>query len=155
MDGYPITLAGANKYASSDNRGANGGCFVGRDVHSNPGKDTDGAETPEYLNAVGQYLADNVADDGNGIWCTNCHNQLGQEIWKAENMVDWSVVSGKKKPTMREFLHALAAIAAAVGTTEAQASSWLDPKDSDAVDDTYAIWDTILVCVTMLPITSV
>ncbi len=63
MDGYPITLAGTNKYANSDNRGANGGCFVGRDVHSNPGKDTDGAETPEYLNAVGQYLADNVASD--------------------------------------------------------------------------------------------
>ena len=139
MNGYPITLAGTNKYANSDNRGANGGCFVGRDVHSNPGKDSDGAETPEYLNAVGQYLADNVANDGNGIWCTNCHNQLGQEIWKAENMEDLvrgvGITNPRGEPT-------LAAVAAAVGTTLEQAELWLDPKESDAVDHSYAIWDT-------------
>ena len=140
MNGYPITLAGGNKYANGDNRGANGGCFVGRDVHSNPGKDTDGAETPEHLNAVGQYLADNVANDGNGIWCTNCHNQLGQEMWKAENME--SLVHGvglndpRGEPT-------LAAVAAAVGTTEAQAIAWLDPTDTNMQGDfTHAIWDT-------------
>jgi len=139
MSGYPITLAGTNKYANSDNRGANGGCFVGRDVHSNPGKDTDGAETDEYLNAVGQYLADNVANDGNGIWCTNCHNQLGQEIWKAENMEDLVRGVGISNPRAEPTL---AAVAAAVGTTEAQAMAWLDPKESDAVDYSYAIWDT-------------
>ncbi len=139
MNGYPITLAGTNRYANSDNRGANGGCFVGRDVHSNPGKDTDGAETPEYLNAVGQYLADNVASDGNGIWCTNCHNQLGQEIWKAENMEDLVRGVGISNPRAEPTL---AAVAAAVGTTEAQAMLWLDPKESDAVDYSYAIWDT-------------
>jgi len=139
MAGYPITLAGANKYANGDNRGANGGCFVGRDVHSNPGKDSDGVETPEHLNAVGQYLADNVASTGNGIWCTNCHNQLGQEMWKTENMT--SLVHGvgtnnpRGKPT-------LAAVATAVGATEAQAISWLDPKDTNAVDNSFAIWDT-------------
>jgi hypothetical protein len=56
MAGYPITLDGDNFYANLDNRDANGGCFVGRDVHSNPAKDIDGAETPEHLNAVGQWL---------------------------------------------------------------------------------------------------
>ena len=64
---------------------------MGRDVHSNPGKDSDGAETPEHLNAVGQWLAANVSNsptENTGIWCTNCHNQLGQEIWKKENMTD-------------------------------------------------------------------
>ena len=65
MSGYPITLEGENFYANADNRDANGGCFVGRDVHSNPGKDTDGAETPEHLNPVGQWLSDNVFNDGN------------------------------------------------------------------------------------------
>jgi len=139
MNGYPITLAGTNKYADGDNRGANGGCFVGRDVHSNPGKDTDGAETPEYLNAVGQYLADNVANDGMGIWCTNCHNQLGQEMWKAENMESLVHGIGISNPRAEPTL---AAVAAAVGTTEAQAISWLDPKESNAVDDSYRIWDT-------------
>ncbi len=57
MDGYPITLGGDNAQANSDNRLAAGGCFVGRDVHSNPLKDVDGAETPEYLNAVGTWLS--------------------------------------------------------------------------------------------------
>jgi hypothetical protein len=150
MEGYPITLAGGNFYANSDNRGANGGCFVGRDVHSNPGKDTDGVETDPHLNAVGQYLADNVANDGNGIWCTNCHNQLGQEIWKAENMVSLvHGVPGKEADLVTDAVNiralpTLADIAAAVGTTEAQAISWLDPTEGLNVgdDDSYAIWDT-------------
>ena len=99
MDGYPITRQGDNFQAMSDNRLASGGCFVGRDVHSNPMKDVDGAETPAHLNAVGQWLADNVFynQDGEagvsgsptrGLWCTNCHTQLGQEIWRTENCPD-------------------------------------------------------------------
>jgi hypothetical protein len=140
MDGYPITLAGANKYADGDNRGANGGCFVGRDVHSNPGKDSDGVETPSHMNAVGQYLADNVASDGLGIWCTNCHNQLGQEMWKAENMEDLVHGVGLNNPRGEPTL---AAVAAAVGVSEAQAVAWLDPTESNPLGDlTYAIWDT-------------
>jgi hypothetical protein len=144
MTGYPITLDGDNFYANADNRDANGGCFVGRDVHSNPMKDVDGAETPEHLNAVGQWLADNVANDGKGIWCTNCHSQLGQEIWKAENCSD--LIHGdctsnpRGEPT-------LAALAAAVGTTEAQAVAWLDPRNNpldpltfDPTDQTHAVW---------------
>ena len=132
MDGYPITLAGGNFYANGDNRGANGGCFVGRDVHSNPGKDTDGVETPAHLNAVGQYLADNVANDGNGIWCTNCHNQLGQEMWKAENMTSLVHNEGTSNPRGEPTL---AAVAAAVGITEEQAIAWLDPTDTNPLGD--------------------
>ncbi len=137
MNGYPITLAGTNYYANGDNRGANGGCFVGRDVHSNPNKDNDGVETPAHLNAVGQWLEDNVAHDTggeNGIWCTNCHNQLGQEMWKAENMT--SLVHGVGENNVRDGA-TLADVAAAVGTTVEQAEAWLDPK---TVDDTNAIW---------------
>jgi hypothetical protein len=90
MNGYPIDLDGNNEYASTDNRDANGGCFVGRDVHSNPLK---GAEitTASHLNPIGQYLQDSVANDTGdwkGIWCTNCHNQATQEVWKAENVAD-------------------------------------------------------------------
>ncbi len=129
MAGYPITIEGDNFYAAVDNRDANGGCFVGRDVHSNPGKDTDGAETPEHLNAVGEWLADNVFNDGNsvngGLWCTNCHQQLGQELWKAENMEDLVHGVGLNNPRGEPTL---AAVAAAVGTTEAQAIAWLDPN---------------------------
>jgi len=144
MDGYPITLAGTNRYANGDNRGANGGCFVGRDVHSNPGKDTDGAGTPEHLNAAGQWLADNVSNspsENTGIWCTNCHNQLGQELWKTENMEDLVHGVGQNNP---RGAATLGAMAAAVGVSEAQAKAWLDPTEGDPLgDSTYAIWDPL------------
>jgi hypothetical protein len=148
MDGYPITLDGENFYADNDNRLASGGCFVGRDVHSNPFKDVDGAETPEHLNAVGQWLQDNVSrnqaglagsdQDFRGIWCTNCHTQLSQEIWKAEdceNLVEGDCVNNvRAAPT-------LAALASAVGMTEAEALNFLDPKvDSPLGDTTHAVW---------------
>jgi len=138
MAGYPITDTGDNFYASTDNRLGSGGCFVGRDVHSNPFKDVDGAETDEHLNAVGEWLKTNVARnqeqhdggrDMRGIWCTNCHNQLSQEIWKNENMVD--LVHNEPGPgaiNIRE-LPTLGAIATAVGVDEQQAIDWLDPRD--------------------------
>ena len=135
MAGYPITLAGTNKYADGDNRGANGGCFVGRDVHSNPGKDSDGAETPEHLNAVGQWLANNVSNspsENTGIWCTNCHNQLGQEMWKTENMDQPGTRCGYDQLA---WCLSLAADASPVGVSEAQAIAWLDPKDSNPLGD--------------------
>jgi hypothetical protein len=144
MQGYPITLEGTNFYASADNRDANGGCFVGRDVHSNPGKDTDGAETPEHLNAVGTWLSNNVFSDqgpsgDKGIWCTNCHNQLGQEMWKAENMTDLVHGVGQNNP---RGASTLAAVASAVGVSEAQAIAWIDPKNSNPLGDfTHAVWD--------------
>jgi len=137
MRNYPITEDGLNAFAAGDNRDAAGGCFVGRDVHSNRNKDTDGVETPSHLNAVGQWLADNVASDTGtwkGIWCTNCHSQLGQELWKTENCPDLihgdCITNPRGEPT-------LAAVAAAVGVSEAQAIAWLDPK-TDA--DMATIW---------------
>ena len=142
MDGYPITETGDNFYASTDNRLGSGGCFVGRDVHSNPFKDVDGAETDEHLNAIGEWLKTNVARnqgglagsprDMRGLWCTNCHNQLSQEIWKNENMEDLvHNVPGPGAVNIRE-LPSLDAIASAVGVEEQQAIDWLDPRDPEA-----------------------
>ena len=143
LSGYPITETGDNAFAAGDNRDAAGGCYVGRDVHSNPGKDSDGAETPSYMNAVGQWLVDNVVSDTGpykGIWCTNCHSQLGQELWKAENVVSLVHAQPGDPGHVREpsANATLADVAAAVGTTEAQAIAWLDPLNND---DTAAIWD--------------
>jgi len=117
LDGYPITFTGQNFYGDTngddqiddtdgdqvhhDNRDAAGGCYVGRDVHSNPRKDEDGAQTPEHLNAVGQWIRANVSrgfdyDTGasnmnpngerKGLWCTNCHNELSRVLYKADNL---------------------------------------------------------------------
>ena len=154
MAGYPIDLDGNNFYAGLDNRDANGGCFVGRDVHSNPLKDIDGAETPEHLNAVGQWLSDNVFSDqgangDKGIWCTNCHSQAGQQIWKAENVAD--LVNARpgdpghvREPSANATLSdVVAAVNAALGTNTSETTfiEWLDPGTHRAVDRTHAIWE--------------
>jgi len=155
---YPITLGGENAFASADNRDAAGGCFVGRDVHSNPGKDSDGAETPEHLNPVGQWLADNVHSDqgaggDKGLWCTNCHQQLGQELWKAENVADLVHAQPGDAGHVREPGPGatLQDVADGLGISLAQAESWLDPRDPGVApttpsgaprtgDHTHAIW---------------
>jgi hypothetical protein len=145
MDNYPITLGGDNVNADGDNRLNQGGCFVGRDVHSNPMKDVDGADTPSHLTAVGDWLLSNVAHDSGGesrgIWCTNCHTQLGQELWRTEDCNDLihgdCLVNPRGAPT-------LAALAAAVGLTEQEAIDMLDPKVDGfdrTSDQTHRIWD--------------
>jgi hypothetical protein len=145
MDDYPITLGGNNANADGDNRLNLGGCFVGRDVHSNPMKDVDGAETRTHLNAIGGWLADNVTHDQGdprGIWCTNCHTQLGQELWRTEDCDDLirgdCLVNPRAETT-------LAGVAAAIGQSLETVESWLDPKvdgsTPDGTDHTHRIWD--------------
>ncbi len=150
MDGYPITVQGDNEQADGDNRLAAGGCFVGRDVHSNVNKDIDGAETPEHLNAVGQWLADNVfhnqdgvagvaGNDTRGLWCTNCHTQLGQELWRTEDCDN--LITGDCRVNPRGE-NSLAGVARAVGVSEAQAIAWLDPTAENPLGDfSHTIWD--------------
>ena len=154
MANYPIDLDGSNTFAGGDNRDAAGGCFVGRDVHSNPLKDIDGAETDEHLNPIGQWLSANVyrnqgenGDETKGVWCTNCHSQLGQQMWKAENMVDLvNGIPGKQADGTTDAINVreppdldgdgdiderdvFAAIDAALGyeTPDATYMNWLDP----------------------------
>ena len=128
MEGYPITPDGKNAYADADNRDAAGGCFVGRDVHSNPGKDTDGAETPEHLNAIGEWIQTNVSKIGNdeggkGLWCTNCHNQLSRELYQRDSLVNAFKQTGK---TLRN--KSLAEIAKGIGVSMQELEAMMDPK---------------------------
>ncbi len=138
MDKYPISKNGDNNYAQSDNRLGKGGCFVGRDVHSNPLKDSDGTETPEHLNAVGQWLQSNVArnqaglagsdEDKRGIWCTNCHNQLGQEIWRQEDcndLIHSDCVNNVRSMSLQGIADQVA------GGDLNQVIAWLDPNEID------------------------
>jgi len=129
MDGYPITPDGKNTYAKSDNRDTKGGCFAGRDVHSNPGKDKDGVATPEHLNAVGEWLQLNVSGIGNGkngkgLWCTNCHTQLSRELYQRDNITQAFKQEGT---TLRN--KSLDEIAKAIGVSKAELTDkYLDPK---------------------------
>jgi hypothetical protein len=152
-DDYPITLGGDNVNATGDNRLNLGGCFVGRDVHSNPLKDEDGAETPAYLNSVGSWLAENVFhnqageagnydDDTRGIWCTNCHTQLSQEIWRKEdcnNLIQGDCVNNVRAGSLQDIADQVA------GGDLNQVIAWLDPNNTDMHntglgDTTHTIW---------------
>ena len=112
-------------------------------MHANRGKNTDGAETPSYLNAVGQWLSSNVAKDtgtDKGIWCTNCHTQFSQELWRAENVKDLVHSKPGDPGNVREpkVGATLADVAAAAGVSLPQAIAWLDPKTNA---DTFAVWN--------------
>ncbi len=128
MEGYPITADGKNAYADADNRDAAGGCYVGRDVHSNPGKDRDGVGTKEYLNAIGTWLQANVSQIGNGqggkgLWCTNCHNQLSRELYQRDNLQNAFLQTGE---TLRN--KSLEEIAAGIGVSLSKLKEMMDPK---------------------------
>jgi hypothetical protein len=130
MEGYPITREGRNTYAQGDNRDAAGGCFVGRDVHSNRNKNHDGIQIPAHLNAVGKWLQENVSKigsadkGGKGLWCTNCHTQLSRELYQRDNLTNAFKQTGR---TIRD--KSLDQIAAAMGiSTEDLKAKYLDPK---------------------------
>lgn len=143
MASYPIDELGMNAFAGSDNRDAAGGCYVGRDAHANPDRNLD-CGTPSHMNAVGSWLVDNVSNDtgsDKGIWCTNCHTQLSQQMWKAENVADHVHAQPGDAGNVREpsANATLADIAAGLGLSEAQAIAWLDPKTNN---DMAAIWQS-------------
>lgn len=129
MDGYPITEDGKNAYAKGDNRDAAGGCYVGRDVHSNRNKEKDGAGTPEHLNEIGKWIQENVSQIGNdqggkGLWCTNCHNQLSRELYQRDNLENAFKQTGT---TLRN--KSLDEIASAIGVSKRELEErYLDPK---------------------------
>jgi len=118
LAGFPISsdATNPNPYAASDNRDAAGGCFLGRDVHSNLRRDED-VPTPSHLNTVGQWLRDNVmrAADGTprGLTCTHCHSLLSRELYTADHLTD--AVRGQGT-TLRD--KSLPGIAAALGIDE-------------------------------------
>ncbi len=133
--GYPITPEGQNAYsgapgaAGNDNRDAPGGCFVRRDVHSNPNKDKDGAGTPEHLNPIGQWLKDNVSrKDGTmkGLWCTNCHSSISKELYTRDRLAPGRAFAPKPEETLRD--DTLEEIADALELTRKELLAKLDPK---------------------------
>lgn len=91
LAGFPLAPDATNPFADSDNRDAAGGCFLGRDVHSNLRREVD-VPTPSHLNAIGQWLRDNVmrAPDGSprGLTCTHCHSLLSRALYATDHLTD-------------------------------------------------------------------
>jgi len=134
MDDFPLTAEGHNRYAKGDIRESKG-CFTGRDVHANANRSSDGAATPSHLNAVGTYmLLDVMHQDGDdkGLYCTNCHNMLSRELYKADHLVDAVQQTGR---TLRD--RPLKDIAAALHVDlERLESDYLNPKSPRKGEDT-------------------
>ena len=94
-----IDNQGNNKFADADQRTAGGGCYLRRDAHSNPH-----VKPPFFLNELGKWYLNNVSmrneDDEaiseiRGLTCTNCHNQLTQELYKYDNLKNVVTQDGK------------------------------------------------------------
>jgi len=143
MDNFPLTEDGRNHFAETDIRDAKG-CFTGRDVHANPDRSKDGAETPSHLNSIGEYLYFEVMQDNDkdkGLYCTNCHNILSRELYKADNLSDAVNQTGK---TLRN--KSLKIISNELGITEKTLiDDYLNPKSpqqgKDYSSGVYRIWD--------------
>ena len=143
MDDFPLTEDGKNHFVKGDVRDSKG-CYTGRDVHANSRRSEDGAGTPSYLNAVGEYLLNEVAyTDGKdkGLYCTNCHNMMSRELYKADHLTDAILQKGQ---TLRN--KNLKEIAAAIGVSEeALKKDFINPKSPMSGEDTtsgvYRTWE--------------
>jgi len=126
MDDFPLTAEGFNFFAKGDMRDAKG-CYTRRDVHANPRRNEDGAETPGSLNAVGGYLLSNVMttpQGDKGLYCTHCHNMLSRELYKTDHLQDAAAQTGQ---TLRRG--SLQDIAAGLGVSQASlVGDYLDPR---------------------------
>ena len=143
MDDFPLTSTGENLFRDGDVRSAKG-CFTRRDVHGNPRRNQDGAETPGNLNAVGEYLLSEVMMSGDvdkGLYCTHCHNRLSRELYKADHLTDAAKQEGVslRGGTLDE-------IAAGLGVTRTVLiRDYLDPrvplKGTDTDSGVLRTWD--------------
>ncbi len=143
MDEFPITRDGKNYFAAGDVRDAKG-CYTQRDVHGNPHRGKDVSGIPGYLNAVGTALVSEVATvkgKDKGLYCTNCHNMLSRELYKADHLTDAVQQTGR---TLRN--RPLKQIAAALGVSvDELMRDYLNPKvpmrGEDATSGVYRTWD--------------
>ncbi len=80
---FPLTKNG--EFRGGDIREYRGGCFLGRDLHSNP-EAGNILGTAKHLNAIGKWMKKNVMTEGKGLYCTNCHNLASRLLYKADTL---------------------------------------------------------------------
>jgi hypothetical protein len=88
LDRYPLDMDGKFRGGEKgDIRDFYGGCFIGRDVHSNP-RYKEEVSPASHLNAVGRWMKETVMKDGKGLYCTNCHTLGSRLLYKADLLDD-------------------------------------------------------------------
>jgi mono/diheme cytochrome c family protein len=109
-----IDEEGNPRFSEKDLRTAGGGCYLRRDAHTNPD-----VKPPFFLNEIGKwYLREVSMKDENrkpeagmrGLYCTNCHNHLAQELYQYDNLRDSTSQKGKtlRNKSFEEILKATA-----------------------------------------------
>ncbi len=90
---------GDPRFSNSDVRIAGGGCYLRRDAHTNPN-----VKPPFFLNQLGKwYLKEVSRKDENGrtvselrgLYCTDCHNALSQQLYRNDELKDAAAQEGK------------------------------------------------------------
>jgi len=90
---------GNPRFSNADVRTSGGGCYLRRDAHTNPN-----VKPPFFLNQIGKwYLKEVSRKDENGksvpelrgLYCTNCHNHLSQELYRFDELKDAVAQDGK------------------------------------------------------------
>ncbi len=104
---------GTPRFSEADVRTAGGGCYLRRDAHTNPN-----VKPPFFLNQIGKwYLKEVSMKDENGkpvselrgLYCSNCHNMLSQELYRYDDLKDAVSQAGKtlRNKSMREIIAAI------------------------------------------------
>ncbi|MCW8821658.1 MAG: hypothetical protein OQK45_05495, partial [Sulfurovum sp.] len=105
---------GEARFAKGDIRNSGGGCYTRRDAHSNPN-----AKPPFFLNDYGKWQLENVStkdeygkdtDVLRGLYCTNCHTKVAQELYVYDDLTHDSLQEGKtlRNKTLKEIIDVVA-----------------------------------------------
>jgi len=105
---------GNPRFSNADVRTAGGGCYLRRDAHANPS-----VKPPFFLNQVGKWYLKEVSNkDENGktvtelrgLYCTNCHNALSQELYRYDELTNAAMQEGRtlRNKPIKEIIAAVA-----------------------------------------------
>lgn len=105
---------GNPRFSDADLRTAGGGCYLRRDAHTNPD-----VKPPFFLNEIGKWYAKEISmkdETGKsvakmrGLYCSNCHTHLTQELYKYDNFTNVVAQEGKtlRNKPIGEIIKAIA-----------------------------------------------
>ncbi len=90
---------GNPRFSNTDVRTSGGGCYLRRDAHTNPD-----VKPPFFLNPTGKWYLKEVsrrdengksASDLRGLYCTDCHSLLSQELYRYDELKDAAAQAGR------------------------------------------------------------
>ncbi len=136
-----LDRSGNPRFSKSDVRIAGGGCYLRRDAHTNPA-----VTPPFFLNQIGKWYLREVSrkdergrpvNELRGLYCSNCHNLLAQELYRSDDLSNAATQEGK---TLRNKKLADIIGAAAKGDGNTFRTVFADPRvgaDGDPLASFY------------------